>query len=169
LLGPALAVDAAPEPVDHRGAQFVTFQIAHQQYALPLAVALEIIRLPALVALAGAPPTICGLLNLRGRYLPVLDGRALMGSPAEYDLNSQIVIAGRGVPELGLLVDQVHNVCTVAGGRITPIRRTDAAPFLTSVFNLGEESLLVFDLEALLAFAPNKVQPKPKKRTARAG
>src|SRR5262245_43071445 len=120
---PALSVD--------RGATVVTFQIARQQYALPLAVALSIVRLPALVPLAGAPPTLCGLLNLHGQYLPVLDGRTLVGEPAQYDLNSQIVIAGRGKPELGLLVDQVREVCTLAAGQLTPLRRADAAPFLT--------------------------------------
>ena len=82
----------------------VTFQIAYQQYGLALDVALEIVRLPALIALVGAPPELCGLLNLRGQYLPVLDGRALIGEPSLYDLNSQIIIAGRDKPELGLLV-----------------------------------------------------------------
>jgi purine-binding chemotaxis protein CheW len=168
LLAPASAVDAAPALAEHGGALFVTFKIAHQQYALPLTVALEIIRLPALVALAGAPPTLCGLLNLRGRYLPVLDARALLGAPVEYDLSSQIVIAGRGTPELGLLVDQVRDVCAVAADRVVPIDRADVAPFLTSVFDLAEESVLVFDLAALLTFTAEKVQPKAKKRAKRA-
>jgi purine-binding chemotaxis protein CheW len=167
LLASRPATDVAPEFAENRGALFVTFKIAHQQYALPLAVTLEIVRLPALVALAGAPPALCGLLNLRGRYLPVLDARALMGTPVHYDLNSQIVIAGRGAPELGLLVDEVRDVCTVAAGRIAPISRTDVAPFLTSVFDLAQESVLIFDLAALLAFTPDKLQPKAKKRAKR--
>ena len=167
VLAPPLDAGAAPDLAENRGALYVTFQIARQQCALPLAVALEIIHLPALVALAGAPPTLCGLLNLRGRYLPILDARALMGAPVQYDLNSQIVIAGRGIPELGLLVDQVHDVCTVAADRVAPINRTDVAPFLASVFDLAAESVLVFDLAALLAFTPDKVQPKAKKRAKR--
>jgi purine-binding chemotaxis protein CheW len=167
LLAPKSAGGAAPVLAENGGASFVTFKIAYQQFALPLAVALEIIRLPALVALAGAPPTLCGLLNLRGRYLPILDARALMGAPVEYDLNSQIVIAGRGTPELGLLVDQVRDVCTVPADRVAPINRTDVAPFLTSVFDLAEESVLVFDLAALLTFTPRKAQSKAKKRPRR--
>jgi chemotaxis signal transduction protein len=141
----------------------VTFQIAKQQYALALDVVIEIVWLPALVALAGAPPTLCGLLNLRGRYLPILDGRALVGEPVEYDLSNQIVIVGNGQPELGLLVDQVRAVCSVAVERIMPIRRADAAPFLASIFELAEESVLIFDLAALLAIVPNKAKRKTKK------
>jgi purine-binding chemotaxis protein CheW len=168
LLAPLPIVGVAG--AENRGALVVTFQIAHQRYALPLDVALEVIRLPALVGLAGAPPRLCGLLNLRGRYLPVLDGRVLVGEPAECDLNSQIVIAGRGTPELGLLVDQVCDVCTVAAGQIAPISRTDVAPFLTSVFDLAEESVLMFDLVALQTLTPKKVQPKKaNKRVTSAG
>jgi purine-binding chemotaxis protein CheW len=138
----------------------VTFQIAQQQYALPLDIVREIVRLPALVALAGAPPTLCGLLNLRGRHLPILDGRALVAEPGEYDLNSQIVIAGHGRPELGLLVDQVRDVCSIAAEQIVPISRGDIAPFLISVFELAQESVLLFDLAALLAFTPSKARRK---------
>jgi chemotaxis signal transduction protein len=167
LLASRPDTDISLELAENHRTPFVTFKIAYQHYALPLAVALEVVRLPALVELAGAPPMLCGLLNLRGRYLPVLDARALMGAPVTYDLNSQIVIAGRGMPELGLLVDQVRDVCSVAAGRIAPISRTDVAPFLTSVFDLAEESVLVFDLAALLAFTPDKVLPKAKKRTKR--
>lgn len=168
LFAPASAGGAAPNLTENHSTLFVTFQVAHQQCALPLAVALEIIRLPALVALAGAPPTLCGLLNLRGRFLPVLDARVLMGSPVMYDLNSQIVIAGNRTPQLGLLVDQVRDVCTVAAERITPIRRPDAAPFLTNVFDLAEESVLVFDLAALLKLRPKKIKPSATKPSRQA-
>src|SRR5262245_31879932 len=116
---------SACAPTAESAAHFVTFRIARQQYALALDVVREIVRLPALVVLAGAPPTLCGLLNLRGRYLPVLDGSALVGEPVEYDESNQIVIAGRSQPELGLLVDQVRDVCLVAAEQITPIRRAD--------------------------------------------
>jgi purine-binding chemotaxis protein CheW len=140
----------------------VTFQIAHQQYGLPLHAVIEIVRLPALMTLAGAPSTLCGLLNLRGQYVPVLDGRALVGEPPRYDLTSQIIIAGREKPEVGLLVDQVREVCTVAADQIMPLTRADIAPFLTSVFERTAGSVLLVDLLALLALTPKQVKRKAK-------
>jgi purine-binding chemotaxis protein CheW len=157
----ALAAPAGAPPAslsDH--ILMVTFQIAHQQYSLSLHVVIEIVRLSALVTLAGAPPTLCGLLNLRGQYVPVLDGRTLVGEPPRYDLTSQIVIAGRDRPELGLLVDQVRDVCTVAADQITPITRTDVAPFLASVCDRADESVLLVDLPALLALTPSQAKRK---------
>lgn len=134
-----------------RESVFVTFQIAYQHYALPLSVVREVVRLPALVPLAGSPPTLCGLLNLRGQYLPILDGRILMGEQAIRDLTNQILIVGREQPEVGLLVDQVQEIFTLPTSQIRPINRSDIAPFLTSVSDLAGVSILLFDPEALLA------------------
>jgi purine-binding chemotaxis protein CheW len=155
-LGTAPAATKADEPL------IVTFQIGHQQYGLPLAVVLEIVRLPALVTLAGAPATLCGLLNLRGRYLPVLDGRTLVGEPPLYDVSCQIVIAGREKPELGLLVDRVRDVRATVASRITEINQNHVAAFLTNVFESEDGSVLLFDLAALLALTSSKTKVKAK-------
>ena len=81
-------------------ALIVSFRLGSQQYSLPVAAVCEVVRLPALVTLVGAAPALCGLLNLRGLYLPVFDGRLLVGEAAGYDLSKQIVIVGRARPEL---------------------------------------------------------------------
>jgi purine-binding chemotaxis protein CheW len=158
---------AVANPASEHHALIVTFQLGHQQYGLSLAAVREIVRLPALTALAGASPLLCGLLNLRGRHLPVLDGRALVGEPVLHALSNQIVIAGQGQPELGILVDHVHDVCTVAIDRIVPIDRPDIAPFLTSVFGLAEESVLLFDLAALLVVAHKRRKRKTQNGATR--
>jgi purine-binding chemotaxis protein CheW len=168
------AVSLAPEPDAASGSVYpgqnmvvVLFQLGDQQYGLPLTVVHEIVRLPALIMLAGAPPALCGLLNLRGRHLPVLDGRVMVGEPALYALSSQLVIAGRGKPELGLLVDQVLDVSTVAAELIMPINRPDVAPFLTSVFKVADGSVLLFDLPALLVSAHKATKQKTKRAARR--
>lgn len=133
----------------------VTFQIGRQSYGLPVAVVLEIVPLPLLLQLAGAPATLAGLLNLRGSYLPVLDGRTLTGQQPRYELSSQIVIVGQGRPAFGLLVDQV---CDVVGFRqqlVTPIDRSAAASFIGSVIGTeGGSSVVLLDWQALMELAP---------------
>lgn len=165
LLVPALVDGATPASPAGGDTLIVTFQIAHQQYGLPLEAVIEIVRLPALVSLAGAPPTLCGLLNLRGQYLPVLNGRALIEEPSRYDLSCQVVIAGRGKPELGLLVDRVSEVCTIAASQIRPLDRRDAAAFLSGVFDLADQSTLLIDLSELLTLTPRPDKSKPKTAT----
>ncbi len=137
----------------------VTFRIGPQQYGLPVAFVIEIVRLPALVTLAGASPAVIGLLNLRGQYVPVLDGRILIGEPVTYTLNNQVVVAGRiedniVIPLLGLLVDQVIDVRTLSLYQLTRIEGGVAASFLSSVIKAGDESVLLFDFDALLHIVP---------------
>jgi purine-binding chemotaxis protein CheW len=145
----------------------VTFQLAHQSYGLPLRTVIEIVQLPALVTLVGAPPTLCGLLNLRGQYLPVLDGRTLVGELPHYALSNQIVIAGHNQPELGLLVDQVQEVCSVVANQIMPITRQDAAAFLSGICMHADRSILLFNLPVLLALTPKRAKRKAVAATKR--
>ena len=139
----------------------VTFVVGGQEYGLPVADVLEIVPMPALLTLAGAPANLVGLLNRRGRYLPVLDSRALGGEPVQYDLNQYIIIAGRAaantqhtVAILGLLVDRVCDVQAFEAENLTALGRTMAAPFLRGVARRPNRSVLLFDLEELLALAP---------------
>jgi purine-binding chemotaxis protein CheW len=131
----------------------VSFRLGPQQYGLPIEAVREVVRMPALTALAGAPPTLCGLLNLRGSYLPVLDGRALVGEPPYCDLSSQIIVVGRAQPQLGLLVDQVDQVARFDQSLCTPLKRGVAMALLDMVVETSSGSLLVISLAELEALA----------------
>lgn len=147
-----------PVAVDYpkQTALMVTCDIGVQQYGLPIAAVSEVVRLPALLSLAGAPPFLCGLLNLRGTYLPVLNGRILVGEPAVYDLSNQIIIAGYDQPAFGLLVDQVGGVQSWAPHKSKPLGKQSAAAFLQAVVTANDTSVVLFDVTALLALVPEK-------------
>jgi purine-binding chemotaxis protein CheW len=140
----------------------VTFMIGTQEYGLPVADVIEIVPIPAMLILVGAPTYLIGLLNRRGRYLPVLDGRILLGEPARYDLARYVIIAGRAsaneehvTPLIGILVDQVCDVRMFEDESLTPLGAGVAAPFLDSVARWADHSVLLFKLEELLALAPS--------------
>ena len=140
----------------------VTFVIGTQEYGLPVADVLEIVPMPAMLALAGAPAYLVGLLNRRGRYVPVLDGRILLGEPEQYDVDRYIIIAGRVsanmqhvVPLFGILVDQVCDVRMFETESFTRLAAGAAAPFLDSVARWADGSVLLFSLEELLALTPS--------------
>jgi purine-binding chemotaxis protein CheW len=150
--------DALPDKVASNSDLIVTCTIGPQVYGIAIDAVKEVVRLPALIALAGAPPFVCGMLNLRGSYLPVLNGRVLVDEPAHYDASHQVIIAGREAPEMGLLVDQVLEVYTVPPGQRTQLGNQHAAAFLRSVINTGNASVLLFDVEALLAMLPDTTE-----------
>lgn len=141
------------------GFPIVVFVIGEQTYGLPVGDVVEVVRLPALLALSGAPPYLCGLLNRRGAYLPVLDGRALLGDERRYALSQQVLIlSGGGSVEgrLGLLVDEVRGIAGFRPGQLTPCAEGTATPLLRGILNAGSASLLLLDADQLaqLALAP---------------
>lgn len=150
--------DALPDKVASNSDLMVTCTIGSQLYGMGIDAVKEVIRLPALIALAGAPPFVCGLLNLRGSYLPVLNGRVLLDEPTRYDASCQIIIVGREAPEMGLLVDQVLEVYTVQPGQRKLLGRQQAAAFLRSVINTGDASVLLFDVGSLLEMLPDMTE-----------
>ncbi len=133
----------------------VTCVIAGQAYGLPIGEVREVVSVPALLPLAGAPAYLPGLLNLRGQFIPVLDARSLVGMPARIAVTDQVIILGGAEPEFGLLVDvaQAVRLVSIAPSRATP--RRAGAPILGSVVNSGDQAALLLDVDALRALLPD--------------
>jgi purine-binding chemotaxis protein CheW len=151
----AQPLSVLPEESIQRTRLIVTSTIGAQSYAIPIEAVREVVRLPALLNLAGAPPFICGMLNLRGHYISVVDGRILMNEPYTYDLGNQIIILGHDEPQMGLLVDAVCDVYPIQNEQWRSIGHHVAAGFLAGVVTTQEGSVILFDVDALLALVPD--------------
>jgi purine-binding chemotaxis protein CheW len=126
----------------------VTFRIGRQYYALPLDAVSQVVRLPDLTDIAGATASLAGMLNLRGAFLPVIDGHALMGVTSGYTLDSSIlVIALDGAPALGLLADEVDAVKQIPATGIASL--INSAPFISGIMRDSERSVILLDPGAL--------------------
>lgn len=135
--------------------EFVTFMVGRQAYGLPVTEVLEVVPIPALISLAGAAPHLAGLLQLRGRLVPVLDGGMLFEEQTPYDLDSQVVIIRRaqGGPNTGLAVGRVTGVGTWSTAGLTPLAGSAAAVFL-GVVEHADGAVIILDVAALVALAP---------------
>ncbi|MEC8523801.1 MAG: chemotaxis protein CheW [Thalassolituus sp.] len=90
--------------------QYVTFKVGDELFAVEMNPVQEIIRVPDVVRVPLAPPSLCGLANLRGKVLPILSLRYLFGIPdAESDEATRAVVIDVGQP-LGFVVDRVASV-----------------------------------------------------------
>jgi purine-binding chemotaxis protein CheW len=132
----------------------VICNIAGHAFGLPIAAVREVVSLPALLALAGAPPYLRGLLNLRGEFLPVLDGRTLIGSDAPMQASNQVIILGGATAQFGLIVDQAQAVRAVAVARTTTSARSTSLPIIGDVIDDGAKAALLLDVVALHGLLP---------------
>jgi purine-binding chemotaxis protein CheW len=98
--------------------QFVTFIVGDEVFAVDLAPVQEIIRVPEVVGVPMAPPSLDGLANLRGKILPIISLRRIFGfEERPYDDTTRAVVIDLGQP-LGFIVDRVASVVSVDRSQI---------------------------------------------------
>ncbi len=106
--------------VDADRSEYVGFAVGEQIFAFGMAKVLEIVRFPRAVAVPMTPGALVGLSNLRGRVLPVLDFRALVGMEGRAaDDTTRVVVVDIG-QVVGLVVDRVLRVMHVGDEAIEP-------------------------------------------------
>lgn len=137
--------------------QFVSFELAGERFAVPMAPVQEIIRLPAVARLPLAPPGLLGLANLRGRVLPLFSLRRLLDLPEPAEQDSARAIVIQGEQPLGFTVDRVSSVLQVDEAELHPVRSLRAvvpADCLSGLIRRarpeGDELLMVLDVERLV-------------------
>lgn len=114
--------DGQPLPAGD-GAAWIGFTLAGQSYAAPVARVQEVIRLHDMAPVPGAPAAVRGLMNLRGRLLPVLDGRmrlALRGTVCVDAAAVRVLVLDSGGEKTGLLVESVGELMQIDETAVGP-------------------------------------------------
>ena len=128
------------------------FRLAQEHYALEDRWVQEVCPLKELTPLPCTPPFVLGIVNVRGRILPVLDLKKLFDLPEQglTDLHRIILVRGNDL-ELGLLADVIVGVRSIPADSLQP-----SLPTLTGVRSdylkgVTAERLVVLDLARMLA------------------
>src|ERR687888_2756041 len=101
--------------------QLVVFQLGAELYGVEIARVHEIIRLQAVTRVPRAPAFVEGVINLRGKVIPVVDLRRRFGlPPAEHTRASRIVVVELGDHVVGITVDGVSEVLRVDTATVEP-------------------------------------------------
>lgn len=148
----ALARPAQRAPTAAPGLEVLEFSVAGERYAIETRYVSEVRPLKELTPLPGTPRYVIGVVNVRGRILPVLDLKKFFDLPEHglTDLNRVILVEGGGL-ELGLLADVVAGVRVIAEESLQP-----SLPTLTGIRGqylrgVTAECLTVLDLAHILA------------------
>jgi len=131
--------------------QFTIFTVQGEVFAVSLTEVKEIIRMPDVVRVPLAPPSLEGLTNLRGTVLPIVNTRALFGSErVAADDATRVVVLDQGHP-IGIVVDRVVSVVTIDPERIEEangVETTLSSELLRGVIKDQGDLGLVMILEA---------------------
>lgn len=138
---------------DTSASMFLTFRVGAAEYALPVLMVTEIVRLPTWHPLPDVPPHICGVVNLRSRVVPIMDLRMRFGLGAHKATERTVVVVVEieGVAT-GLLVDGVSDVSEFSEIEEGTVRAgVGRSELLRGVAKKGERVVFVLDATALLA------------------
>jgi purine-binding chemotaxis protein CheW len=139
--------------------KYMTFKLAAEEYGLPILKVRELIGMLDVTRVPGSPDFVRGVINLRGRVVPVIDLRTRFGLPVvEYGPRAVIVVvqvaAASGPLTLGVLVDEVLEVRDLAADQVEPPpgygERTDEPGFVLGVGKSGRRVLFLLDIDRVL-------------------
>ena len=143
------------EGVDHNVLQLVSFEIGTEEYASPILAVQEINRLMPITRVPHSPAAVEGVINLRGRIIPVIDMRKRFGlSPSADEGEARIVVVEVGTDGrvIGFTVDRVHEVLRLDASIVDPTPTAGSAvnaDFIRGVGKLDDRLLILLDLERL--------------------
>lgn len=111
------AVTNASEP----RRELVSFRAGEQEYCVDIMAVREIRGWTPSTTLPQSPPYVCGVINLRGAVLPIIDFNCRLGrAPVEPSARHVIIVTHIGARLVGLLVDAVSDILTVTNDAIQP-------------------------------------------------
>lgn len=144
--------------------QFVVFALHGERYALPVAAVREITRYTPPSATAAAGGLVRGMINLRGRVLPVVDLSVRLGQELEVGTGTRILVVELANGTVGLIVDGVDGVTAVPPEQIEPLPVPVGEDGLgEQIAVVGERLVILLDPDRALGSALG-VKPKRRRR-----
>ena len=145
---------AMKDTVEAQGREFLTFRLGAEEYAIEILKVQEIRGWENPTAIANTPAFIKGVINLRGIIVPIVDLRLKFSlSEARYDEFTVVIILSVARRVLGIVVDAVSDVTTLAPQQIRPAPEFGGAldtRFITGLGTVGERMLILTDIERLM-------------------
>ncbi|MBI5310083.1 MAG: chemotaxis protein CheW [Actinobacteria bacterium] len=131
------------------GRQLVVFTLGAEEYGLPIKSVQEVIRYQQPRTVASSDPTLLGVINLRGRIVPVHDVRSVLNvASAAGEDGEKIVLINVEDSMSGVVVDDVSEVLTVATEEFEDLPAS-GNPIVEGVVKAGERLIVLLDPVAL--------------------
>jgi purine-binding chemotaxis protein CheW len=134
--------------------QIVGFRIGRETFGLPISLVHEIVRPPEITNVPHAPEYVEGVMNLRGRIVPVIDLRRRFGGAAiANSRKNRVLVVDVESRAVGLIVDSASEVLKISDAQIEPPPNvlTDAATsYVTGVAKHQGRLIILVDLRRIL-------------------
>ncbi len=135
--------------------QLVTFSIGDEEFGVDILKVQEIIRTMEITKVPRAPEFVEGVINLRGKVIPIIDLRRRFGlSPRSHDKDTRIIVIEINKMIVGFVVDSVSEVLRIPASTVEPPPPVVAgleSDYISGVGKLEDRLLILLDLDMLLS------------------
>lgn len=135
--------------------QLVTFSIGDEEFGVDILKVQEIIRTMEITKVPRAPAFVEGVINLRGKVIPILDLRKRFGLETRpHDKNTRIIVIEINNMIVGFVVDSVSEVLRIPASTVEPPPPVVAgleSEYISGVGKLEDRLLILLDLNRLLS------------------
>ncbi len=148
------AIGKSHDPHDDDLIQLVTFRIGEEEFGVDILAVQEIIRMMQITMVPRAPEFIEGVINLRGKVIPVINMRTRFNKPAlDQDSNTRIVVMELENKIVGFLVDGVSEVLRIPESTVEdppPVVAGIGSEYIRGIGKLDNRLLILRNLDNLL-------------------
>ncbi|MBI4516128.1 MAG: purine-binding chemotaxis protein CheW [Deltaproteobacteria bacterium] len=150
----------------HLGEDYCIFTRSGRDYAISVTAAREVLTGEPATPVPQAPPSLIGVINLRGEVLPLVQLDSLLDMPARpYTPGDQILVLTCGEVDIGLAVDRVRDVRSIDAGEMQDYPSGPAAnPLSRRYWPAATGVVTVLDADKLVAEAVNVVSARFQQR-----
>jgi len=148
-----LIENSAEMEEDTQKGRFLTFSLGSESYGIEIKHVTEIIVIQAITEIPGLPEYIKGIINLRGKIIPVMDARLrFKKEPREYNDRTCVIVIDIKNASIGLIVDTVSEVLSIPEENITEpprINKECNIRYIKGIGRVGNDIKLLLDCEKL--------------------
>lgn len=137
--------------------QLVSFVLADEEYGVEVLKVREIIRMPSITKMPNTPQYVEGIINLRGKVIPIISMRKRFGQmESENNSHTRIIIMDVANGQTGFIVDGVSEVIRVHSSEIQPppsmvLSGGIGQEFITGVINHAERLLVIMNIDLMFS------------------
>ena len=139
---------------DTQKGRYLTFSLGKESYGLEIAYVTEIIGIQTITEVPELPEYVRGIINLRGKIIPVMDVRLrFKKEPREYNDRTCVIVIDIKNISIGLIVDSVSEVLTIPEQDIVDPPQINTGfqnRYIKKIGKIGNEVKLLLDCEKLL-------------------
>ena len=141
--------------IENQIIQLVSFKLGKEEFGVDILKVQEINRMLEITEMPNSPDFVEGIVNLRGRIIPVIDLKKRLQLPTkEHDNSTRIIVVELGGKTVGFIVDEVSEVLRIESNITEPPPEMVAgieSDFITAVAKLEDKLLILLDLNKVLS------------------